>query len=113
MSQTKQLLRALLDDTTLQILRLAAGDGLYPTQIAQKLGKSKALVAKKLSELEKSGVIKGRFETSRGSVVKRYELAVEEISVSVNLKAGELKVQEKRREEAEARPSERIKELFK
>lgn len=113
MDRTKEFLRLVLDPTTLQIVQLAALDGLYPTQIARKLGKSKGLVAKKLGELEKNGVLKGRFETSHGSVVKRYELVTEEIFISINFKNGEVKVQEKKREPQEAKPSERVKELFK
>ncbi len=107
-----ELVKLLLDETTMKVLQAAVFEKLYPTQIAAKLGKSKGYVTKKLNALEKHEVIKGRFWMKSGSVVKKFELLDEEISLKINLIHGTVDLEKKKIEEEKSRPSERVQELF-
>jgi predicted transcriptional regulator len=109
MDRYRGLMRLVLNDETMEIMRLAVEEGMYPSQIATKLGKSKSFVVKKLNELEGYGIIKSRFSRRQGSVVKKFQLVVEEFTLKVNLKLREVKLEEKRRK---AMPTERIRELL-
>jgi predicted transcriptional regulator len=109
MEMNERLLRLVLKEDTRRIIRLAVEKGLYPSQIASTLGVSKSSVVKKLNELERHGVIKSGFYKSGGSVVKKFQLAVEEFTIKVNLKRGDVGLKEKR---VEAGPTERIKEIL-
>lgn len=109
MERDGRLLRLVLKGNTMEILRLAVEDGLYPSQIASKLEVSKSSVVKKLNELEKHGIINSRFSTRRGSVVKRFQLVVEEFTLRVDLRNGKVRLEERR---IKTGPTERIKELL-
>jgi predicted hydrocarbon binding protein len=84
--EIKNLVKAFLDKDTSRILELAVTEHLYPNQIARNIGKSNSFVVKRLKLLEKLGIIKGRFETSEGKAVKKYELIGEKITLEINIK---------------------------
>ncbi len=118
MNQMERLVSLLLNPLTITILHSAIFENLYPSQIAKKIGKSKALVIKRLTELEEAGIIEGRFERQENKVVKRYHLAEEEVSLKINLKTGKAELTKKRIPEVpkhyeEKKRMEKLSELLK
>ncbi len=81
----KNLVKLALDEVTMKILQMAVVDNLYPNQIARKLGKSNSLIVKRLKDLERGGIIEGRFETEGGKAVRKYKLIAEKLILSVDL----------------------------
>jgi hypothetical protein len=71
-------------------------------------------VVKKLNELEAYGIIKSNFSRRGSSIVKKFELQDEEITVTVNFTDSAVKISEKRRKKKKkvSKPSERVKELL-
>jgi DNA-binding IscR family transcriptional regulator len=114
MADARKLTKLILDPTTMEILNLAIKEKLYPSQIAGRMNKSKSLVTKKLNELESYGIIKSNFSRKGGSVVKKFALQDEEITIKVNFIDGAVKIREKKRkkEKITIKPSERVKELL-
>lgn len=103
MENIKETVKILIDDTAQKILQLATGKGYYPNQIAREIGLSNSLVVTKLKELERLGVIWGRFESRKGKAVKRYYLLKDEFLLKIDLSRGRLSL-------TEEEPS-RIKEI--
>lgn len=114
MADTRKLMQLLLDPGTMELITLAVKEGLYPSQIAERTNKSKSLVTKKLNELESHGILKSHFVRKGSSVVKKFELKEEEITVNVNFPNGTVKVSERKRtkEKKTIKPSERVKDLL-
>ncbi len=111
MKSLKDFMRLISDPDNMEIIRLAAYDALYPSQIASRLKKSKGLITKKLKELEEHGILKARFEKKGASIVKKFDIVEEEILLRVNFKKGMVDL-EKKIEENKIKPSERVKELL-
>lgn len=95
MGNIKETVRLLIDETTQKILQLATEQGYYPNQIARELGLSNSLVVTKLKELERQGIVWGRFESKKGKAVKRYYLIENEFVLRIDLSKGKMSLTEK------------------
>lgn len=96
MDEVRGLAKLLFDPLTRDILQLATSEGLYPNQIARKIGKSNSLVVKKLRGLEKHGIVSSSYTTIGGKAVKRYALSDEELLFRIDLRSGDTQIQKKR-----------------
>jgi predicted transcriptional regulator/predicted hydrocarbon binding protein len=94
MENLKETVKLLIDETTQKILRLATREGYYPNQIARELGLSNSLVVTRLKELERLGIIWGRFENSDGKAVKKYYLIEDRLVLKIDLSKGKLSLTE-------------------
>ncbi len=113
MEDARKLMKLILDPTTMEILDLAIKEKMYPSQIAGRMNKSKSLVVTKLNELESYGIVKSSFARKGRSIVKKFELQDEEITIHVNFIHGAVKIREKKRnKKVTIKPSERVRELL-
>jgi predicted hydrocarbon binding protein/DNA-binding Lrp family transcriptional regulator len=94
MENIKGTVKILIDETAQKILQLATGKGYYPNQIARELGLSNSLVVMKLKELERLGIIWGRFESKGGKAVKKYYLLKDELILKIDISKGKLSLTE-------------------
>lgn len=90
MESLKETVKLLIDDTTQKILKLAIREGYYPNQIARELGVSNSLVVTRLKELERLGIVWGRFENRGGKAVKKYYLRENKLVLKIDLARGKL-----------------------
>src|SRR3990172_2788886 len=97
MANLKNFMRLISDPGNTEIIRLAAYDALYPSQIAIRLRKSKGLITKKLKELEEHGILKARFEKKGASIVKKFDIVEEEIFLRVNFKKGTVDIEKRKK----------------
>lgn len=92
MEGTQAFIKTLLDPLTMEIVRLAVKEDLYPNEIAKRMGKSSSLVVKRLKALEAEGVLKGYFATEGGRAVKKYKIVSDEVALRVNFSSGSVKL---------------------
>ncbi|AFK22578.1 ArsR family transcriptional regulator [Pyrococcus sp. ST04] len=87
---TLALLKALSNETNLQILSLLRSGSFHPRELARLLQRSESDVSRRLKKLEKLGLVEGRWIRLGDRNVRIYSLKVNE--VKVNFLPGEVQV---------------------
>lgn len=85
------LLKALSNETNLQILALLRSGSFHPRELARVLQKDETDVSRRLRNLERLGIVEGRWVRVGDKNVKVYSLRADEIKLK--LKPGEIRVQ--------------------
>ncbi len=86
MSDEISRLRAVLNETNIQILALLRTNSLNPREIARLLQKDESQISRSLRTLERFGLVEGRWMRIGGKNIKVYSLKFEELRISFDAK---------------------------